>query len=137
MDKDFIGKTVIVTGAGGGIGRAIADAFYKLQATVCITDLSLKAANETQEIIGSERSQVYELDVTDKKNVESVFKKIEETNIAYDVLASNAGVSTMNYVDNLSEEEWDFNMNVTQKEFFLQTKLQLNFLKNLRSKVKL
>ena len=79
MDKDFIGKTVIVTGAGGGIGRAIAHAFYKLEATVCITDLSLKAAKETQEIIGNERSQVYELDVTDKKNIESVFEKILET----------------------------------------------------------
>ena len=134
MDKDFIGKTVIVTGAGGGIGRAIADAFYKLQATVCITDLSLKAAKETQEIIGSERSQVYELDVTDKKNVESVFKKIEETNIAYDVLASNAGVSTMNYVDNLSEEEWDFNMNVNAKGIFLTNQAAIKFFK--KSKIK-
>ena len=137
MDKDFIGKTIIVTGAGGGIGRAIAEAFYKLQATVCITDLSLKAAKETQEIIGNERSQVYELDVTDKKNVESVFKIVEETNGAYDVLASNAGVSTMNYVDNLSEEEWDFNMNVNAKGIFLTNQAAIKFFKksNIKGKI--
>ena len=134
MDKDFIGKTIIVTGAGGGIGRAIADAFYKLQATVCITDLSLKAARETQEIIGNERSQIYELDVTDKKNVENVFKMIEETNDSYDVLASNAGVSTMNFVDNLSEEEWDFNMNVNAKGIFLTNQAAIKFFK--KSKIK-
>lgn len=137
MDKDFIGKTIIVTGAGGGIGRAIAEAFYKLQATVCITDLSLKAAKKTQEIIGNERSQVYELDVTDKKNVESVFKMIEEKNDSYDVLASNAGVSTMNYVDDLSEEEWDFNMNVNAKGIFLTNQAAIKFFKksNIKGKI--
>lgn len=137
MDKDFIGKTVIVTGAGGGIGRAIAHAFYKLEATVCITDLSLKAAKETQKIIGIERSQVYELDVTDKKNIDSVFEKILETNKSYDVLASNAGVSTMNYVENLTEDEWDFNMNVNAKGIFLTNQAAIKYFKKSKTKGKI
>tara|TARA_B100000900_G_scaffold414640_1_gene441855 strand:- start:967 stop:1746 length:780 start_codon:yes stop_codon:yes gene_type:complete len=129
MDKDFIDKTVIVTGAGGGIGRAIAEAFHKLEANVCITDISLDAAKETQKILGPKRSQVYEIDVTNKKSIEKTFSEIIKKNHKYEILASNAGVSSMNYVENLTEEEWDFNMNVNAKGIFLTNQAAIKFFK--------
>ena len=137
MDKDFVGKIVIVTGAGGGIGRAIANAFHKLNATVCITDVSLKAANETQDILGKERTQTFQLDVTNKENINEVFDQIISFNNKFDVLASNAGVSTMNYVENLTEEEWDFNMNVNAKGIFLTNQAAIKFFKASKIKGKI
>lgn len=137
MNNDFKQKTVIITGAGSGIGRAIANAFYKLEANVCITDISLEAAEETQNIIGKARSQVYKLDVTNKNNINEVFNKIIDTNKTFDVLISNAGVSTMNYVENLTEKEWDLNMNVNAKGVFLTNQSAINFFKSSKIKGKI
>ena len=44
--------------------------------------------------------------------IQNVFKTISNAIGNYEILISNAGVSTMNYVEDLSEEEWDFNMDV-------------------------
>ncbi len=114
----FKDKIVIVTGSGSGIGKSIAKLFSKKGATVCATDLDLEKAKKTSEEC-TNRSYFYKLDVTNKIEIKETFTEISKTIGNYEILISNAGVSTMNYIEELTEEEWDFNINVNAKGVFL------------------
>ena len=111
-------KIVVVTGGGSGIGKSIAKLFSENNAIVCVTDKNLESAEKTAEECVN-KSLFYKLDVTNKSEIQKVFKTINNTIGNYSILISNAGVSTMNYVEDLSEEEWDFNMDVNAKGTFL------------------
>ena len=54
--------------------------------------------------------------------------------VSYEILISNAGVSTMNYIDDLTEEEWDFNMNVNAKGIFLTNQEAIKYFKERKIK---
>ncbi len=117
----FAEKVVTVTGAGSGIGRAIALAFAREGARVVVGDVNEDAAQKTaQEIraLGG-RTLAVRVDVTKRPEVEAFFKKAVEEFGKVDIAANNAGVSTMNPVVDLTEEEWDFNMDVNAKGVFL------------------
>jgi len=107
-------KIVVVTGGGSGIGKSIVKLFSENNAIVCVTDKNLESAEKTAEECVN-KSLFYKLDVTNKSEIQKVFKTINNTIGNYSILISNAGVSTMNYVEDLSEEEWDFNMDVHAK----------------------
>jgi NAD(P)-dependent dehydrogenase (short-subunit alcohol dehydrogenase family) len=112
------GKAALVTGAGAGIGRAIARALAREGARVCVTDLDGAAAANVAAAIGS-AATADPLDVTDAAAVAAVFARAVERFGRLDIVCANAGVSTMNAVADLSEREWDFNMNVNAKGVFL------------------
>ena len=114
----FYSKIVVITGGGSGIGKSIAKLFSENNAIVCVTDKNLESAKKTAEECIN-KSSFYKLDVTNKSEIQNVFKTINNTIGNYEILISNAGVSTMNYVEDLSEEEWDFNMDVNAKGMFL------------------
>ena len=116
--KMFSNKIVVITGGGSGIGKAIAKLFSENNAIVCVADQNLESAKNTAEQCIN-KSLFYKLDVTNKSEIQNVFKTINETIGNYEILISNAGVSTMNYVEDLTEEEWDYNMDVNAKGMFL------------------
>lgn len=119
------GQVAFVTGAGGGIGRAIAQKFADLGATVIVADLNLAGAEETVSLLsnptGNQKHVAKQLDVTSKANVQEVMAWVKETYGTLDILMNNAGVSTMHHLVDLTEEEWDFNFNVNIKGMFLVT----------------
>ena len=127
--KMFSNKIVVITGGGSGIGRAIAKLFSENNAIVCVTDQNLESAKNTAEQCIN-KSSFYKLDVTNKSEIQNVFKTINETIGNYEILISNAGVSTMNYVEDLTEEEWDFNMDVNAKGMFLCNQEAIKHFKN-------
>lgn len=114
------GKKAIVTGGGSGIGRAISHALASEGTSVAVTDLDKNnaqvVANEIKDLGGDAFSM--QLDVTDKVSVNRVVKDIVDRWGNIDILCANAGVSTMNRIVDLSEEEWDFNFNVNVKGVF-------------------
>ena len=114
----FSNKIVIITGGGKGIGRSIAKKFSEKNAIVCVTDISLKYARQTVEECKN-TAFPFKLDVTNKLEIKKLFEKINKTIGHYEILISNAGISTMNYVENLSEKEWDKNMEINAKGVFL------------------
>ena len=114
----FKNKIVIVTGSGSGIGKSIAKMFSEKAAIVCTTDLDLKSAKKTSEECIN-KSYFFKLDVTKKSEVKEVFNQISKTIGNYEILISNAGISTMNNIENLTEKEWDSNINVNAKGVFL------------------
>ncbi len=122
--RRFEGKVVMITGAARGIGKAVAKAFAEEGAILAITDKDyeqlLKTLEEIQNL--SPQSRAYELDVTKENMVKTVVESVIKDFGKIDVLVNNAGVSTMNWFWELTEEEWDFNMNVNAKGVWLVSK---------------
>jgi NAD(P)-dependent dehydrogenase (short-subunit alcohol dehydrogenase family) len=116
---DLRGQVALVTGAGGGIGRSIAEHLVDAGSTVAVSDLDLSAA----ERVAAEypNAHAYALDVVDRGAILGVVGQIESDLGPIDILVNNAGVSTMRPLWDLTEHDWDFNFNVNAKGVFLVT----------------
>lgn len=112
------GKRAFVTGAGSGIGAAIALALGKAGARVAVSDINEDSARALAERLGPSAS-AYRLDVTDAAETATVMDAAIAKLGGLDIVCANAGVSTMNRVVDLTEREWDFNMDVNAKGIFL------------------
>ncbi len=116
------GRIAAVTGAGAGIGRAIARALAAEGARVAVTDINLDAARETVRLIEESggTARAWRLDVTQRDEIVQVVGAVREWGEGrIDIWVNNAGVSTMNRFVDLTEHDWDFNMNVNAKGTFL------------------
>jgi 3-oxoacyl-[acyl-carrier protein] reductase len=111
MHVDFTGKTVIVTGAAHGFGRAIALAFAERGATVWACDVLDDELRETERLCGCHARVV---DVTDKPAVDAFVADVGRV----DILVNNAG-GVLGQVgrplEEVSPDEWQaiFDVNVT------------------------
>ncbi len=112
------GKSALVTGAASGIGRAIVTALAGAGAWVAVTDKNGAAAAALAKEIGKDAISA-ELDVTDAAATAKVFEQAEAAFGRIDVVCANAGISTMNATVDLTEAEWDSNMDVNAKGVFL------------------
>jgi meso-butanediol dehydrogenase / (S,S)-butanediol dehydrogenase / diacetyl reductase len=114
---DFAGRHVLVTGAAVGIGAAIARRFGAFGATVTVTDRDEAAAAALAAALP--RAHALALDVTDAAATDAAFERAIAASGPLDVVVANAGVSTMRPVVDLTEADWDFNMDVNAKGVFL------------------
>ena len=90
MTQDFTGRTVIVTGAAHGFGRAIAAAFAGRGATVWACDVLAEELAQTGRLIGPQGA-VRAVDVTDRAAVQALVAEAEASTGSVDVLVNNAG----------------------------------------------
>src|SRR5712692_2178891 len=88
------GKIALVTGAGSGIGAAIAGRFAVLGAYVCATDLDLAAAERTVHDIQTDggSAEAFALDVTREDAARDAANRVHSRHGRLDVLVNNAGV---------------------------------------------
>ena len=117
-------KKVFITGAGSGIGKAIALKLAKEGAVIALTDKDEKkmmdVLSEIEKI--SPNSIAFKMDVTKENEIKDTVKKVLESFETIDILVNNAGVSSMGKFTDLSEEDWDFNMDINVKGVWLVTK---------------
>jgi NAD(P)-dependent dehydrogenase (short-subunit alcohol dehydrogenase family) len=106
--------SVVVTGAGSGIGAAIARELAGRGHSVAATDLDADAARRVAGEIGGDAIGL-ELDVTRKPSIEAACAAAVERLGPLEAWVSNAGVSTMNRFVDLSEREIDLNFAVNSK----------------------
>lgn len=125
-------KIALVTGGGAGIGQSIARKLALMGATVAVTDMRLEAAQETAASLTpqSPAHSAFKLDVTNREEVQRVFAEAANRYGGLDILINNAGVSTMNTIENMTEKEWDFNFNVNVKGVFFCTQAVIPYFKS-------
>lgn len=118
---DLTGRKAIVTGAGKGIGKAIALGLAKAGADVAICDIALPDAEVTAEQIRElgRRSVPIKADVRIKGDVENLFRRTLEELDDVDILVNNAGGSFAADFMDISERGWDAVVNENLKTVFL------------------
>lgn len=117
----FEGRTVFVTGGNKGIGRGIATRFASEGAKVAIAAVETDTAEAAEAIAQETGAKVIglKLDVTDAGAVAEAYAEAESRLGALSVSVQNAGVITIAKVEDLTEREWDLNLDVNTKGVFL------------------
>jgi 3-hydroxybutyrate dehydrogenase len=120
-------KVALITGAASGIGREIANTFFREGASVAIADLDAKAAEQAAREIDSrgERTIGIAMDVADEKQVEAGTAKVVQRFGALDVLVSNAGIQIVAPVVEFDFAKWKKMLAIHLDGAFLTTRAAL------------
>lgn len=121
------GKAAIITGAGSGIGRAIALAFANEGAVVVLADINHDAVKETEKEINESgnRSITIKTDVTKGSDVDTMVTQTLEELGRIDILVNNVGIPGSQeamHLHTTPEEEWDRVVAVNLKSVYLCSK---------------
>ncbi|WP_236950235.1 SDR family NAD(P)-dependent oxidoreductase [Mycobacterium sp. MS1601] len=101
------GRSAVVIGGAGGIGRAIAHAFIAEGAAVTMADRAYGADGESPEVPGAWRAPI---DVTDRHSVRAVLAGVESRTGAVDILVNSAGFIHEAPLDEISATLWELNL---------------------------
>lgn len=105
-------KIVVITGAGDGIGRALASIFIQHGSTVIINDISKYKLDESKKLL--QRCSTFEADISKRDEVQAFSKYVKKNFGKVDILINNAGVSIgrLDAVDISNDlNEWIFGVN--------------------------
>jgi 3-oxoacyl-[acyl-carrier protein] reductase len=106
MKCDLSGKVSLVTGAGRGIGKAIADRLAANGSTVYYTDRDLDDVRASAGSVG----RALRLDVTSSADIAAAVRQVEAEAGRIDILVNNAGINTLTHrvaIDEFPRDEWD------------------------------
>jgi len=135
MEIAFHGKTVVVTGAGNGIGKAIAKMFAQAGATVYALDIaeaSLALLKSELEVDGL-GIRTARLDVTQEAAVAECFEQIRNEAQKIDTLVNSAGIITFFKMDELDMDKWNIVLNVNLRGSFFCSREAAKIMKERRS----
>ena len=115
------GKVALVTGAGSGIGDAIARLYANQGAHVLVGDVRGEAAESVSAAIREEGgiAHAWQLDVTDEAQVSATMQQVGTTYGRLDILVNNAGISHVGNLLETSAEDWERVMRVNGFGVFL------------------
>ena len=122
MSDRLAGKTALVTGAGAGIGRVVADRFVAEGARVVYADRDAAAATSAA---SAESARAVSMDVSDETSVEAAFATLASDGWTPDVVVVNAGIQLFGHdaeVADLDLEVWKRTMSVNLTGAFLTLK---------------
>jgi NAD(P)-dependent dehydrogenase (short-subunit alcohol dehydrogenase family) len=121
-------KTAVVTGAGSGIGRAVARALLDNGYQVALAGRRAEALAETA--AGAEGALVVPTDVSDEDSVSALFEAVRANWGRLDLLVNNAGISAGGTVADLSVEDWKRTVDVNLTGMFLCAQQAVRLMKD-------
>lgn len=111
--KSFANKVAVITGAGSGIGRALAQQLSKEGAQLALSDVNMKGLEETQvSLTGTGKVKLTQLDVSDRCAFEKYAKDVITEFGQANLLFNNAGVALAQTVDDCSYDDFEWLMNI-------------------------
>ncbi|HWQ60769.1 MAG TPA: 3-oxoacyl-ACP reductase FabG [Negativicutes bacterium] len=124
------GKVAVVTGAGRGIGRAIAERLAAAGAQVVVVDMNEEGCRATKEAIEKQGGKAVAVacDVSKRAAVEKMAAAAAEAFGRIDILVNNAGITRDAMLGELTEEQWDAVLNVNLKAAFLCSQAALKYM---------
>ena len=129
--KELAGRIALVTGAGSGIGRAIAERFAEEGAHVVVTDVNLpsEVAESIEKKNGLRRAIAVKLDVTSEEDVDAAFDATVRAYGGLDIVVSNAGISSFGRLEVLDSKDWDRAFAVNARGHFLVARAAMRIMK--------
>jgi 3-hydroxybutyrate dehydrogenase len=115
-------KVVLITGAAGGIGKALAQRFVHEGARVAIADMNTAAATATAQELGPTQTFPVTMDVTDEDSVNAGVAQLVAHWGTVDVLIANAGIQIVHRTENFPFAEWKKLLAIHLDGAFLTTK---------------
>ncbi|AVX04966.1 3-oxoacyl-[acyl-carrier-protein] reductase [Maritalea myrionectae] len=103
---DLSGKRALVTGASGGIGRAIAEKLAEAGATVGLSGTRVNVLEEVASGISGD-THILPCNLSDKDSVDALIPSAVEAMGGLDILVNNAGITRDNIFMRMKDEEWD------------------------------
>ena len=127
IPDELTGRTAIVTGAGRGMGRAVAVRLAAAGASIVVNDLVAEAAQATVEQLISDGGKAIAVagDVADSTAVESLIGRSTDEYGHINILVNAAGILRRTAVFDMDEAEWDLVLNVNLKGTFLPSRAVL------------
>lgn len=113
----FDNKICIVTGAAQGIGRAITERFSQNGAK-CVYALDMNAQGLSEAFNHCDNVEPVVLNICDRQAIAAFIAQVKERHSRVDVLINNAGVTRDALIENMTEQEWDFVIDVNLKGVF-------------------
>ena len=131
------GKVILLTGAGGGIGFEAAKAFVYMGAKVVIAEIDNKKGTNAERYLNStfsgDLADFYEIDLSDEKQIMSMYDYINKKYGCPDVIFNNATITAMGAVEDVSLQMWDKSYKVNFRAPLLLTQLFLPAMKKRNS----
>ena len=111
--RNIQGSVAVVTGAGSGIGRALAVQLGALGAELALADVNAAALDETRKLVGTGKTKTYTVDVAQAAAVESLALAVQRDFGRASLLINNAGVALFGTFAELTlaEMEWLIRIN--------------------------
>ena len=127
MPEELAGRTAIVTGAGRGIGRAVAMRLAAAGASVVVNDLVAEAAQDVAEQLNSAGGRAFAVagDIADLTAVDSLIGRTTDKYGQINILVNAAGILRRTAVFDMEEAEWDLVLKVNLKGTFLPSRAVL------------
>ncbi|GIQ69990.1 gluconate 5-dehydrogenase [Xylanibacillus composti] len=134
------GKVALVTGGAGHLGTEICHALLELGAKVVIAsrnlDNSQKKCKEIQEIFqGTVDIEAIELELTNKRQIQETARRMEEQYGGLDILVNNAWSGKKNSFESITDEDWDYDIEMSLNSVFRMVKATLPGLKEKKGVV--
>jgi len=124
--RALAGRVALVTGSGGGIGKAVARRFAEEGACVVLTDLDAErlaaARAEFEKAFGRDAVGAVRLDVTDADGIDAAFDAATLAFGGVDIVVNNAGLSISKPIEEHTVSDWDILYDVLVKGQFLVTR---------------
>ena len=118
-EKPLSRKVALITGSGGGIGRAIADKLIYEGATVVFTDISEDYLKEATAQYSPDQAIACQCDVTSAESIEAAVQKASLQFGGLDIVIHSAGLAISKPVEDTTETDWDLLQDVLVKGQFL------------------